>query len=61
MRAMQISRPRKAPAQAAAEGARLSFASSGKAAPRAENRHSVEQNRNWIEGPGMGSEDAAVA
>ena len=53
-----------APAQAAAaDGARLPFASSRlwvEAAPRAENRHGVEQNSNWIEGPAMGSEDAAV-
>ena len=50
-----------APPQAAAEGARLSFVSSGEATPWAENRHGLEQNPNWIEGPGMGSEDAAVA
>ena len=48
---------------AAADGARLSFVSSRlwlEAAPRAENRHGVGQNPNWIEGPVMGSEDAAV-
>ena len=49
-----------APAQAAAaEGARLSFVPSCLPV-EAENRHGIERNPNWIEGPAMGSEDAAV-
>jgi hypothetical protein len=53
-----------APAQAAAaDGARLSFVSrhlAVEAASQAENRHGIEHNSNWIEGPAMGSEGAAV-
>jgi len=64
MRAMQIPRPSMAPAQAAAAaGARLSFVSSAlrvEAASPAKTRHGIELNPNWIEGPAMGSEDAAV-
>ena len=54
-----------APAQAAAaDGARLSVVLSAlrvEAASQAENRHGIEHNGNSIEGPAMGSEDAAVA
>ena len=50
-----------APAQAAAaDGARLSFVSR-RLSVEAENRHGIEHYSNWIEGPAMGSEDAAVA
>ena len=65
MIASLTSMPRTAPAQAAAaDGARLSVVSSAlrvEAASQAENRHGIEHNGNWIEGPAMGSEDAAVA
>ena len=54
-----------APAQAAAaEGARLSFVSGClwvEAGSQAAHRHGIDRNPNWIAGPAMGSEDAAVA